>query len=83
MFKAHDGASNRSSNIKSPHFASAADELSTPPSNALSLATGKLVSVLEVTDPRYDVGGGLDLLYQIPKRLGQCEVLDLAASLIC
>ncbi|KAL7955495.1 hypothetical protein V8C34DRAFT_327222 [Trichoderma compactum] len=43
---------------------------SSPPSNAMTLATGVFVSVLEVDDPRYDITGWTVFPNEIPRRMG-------------
>ncbi|KAL7938484.1 hypothetical protein V8C35DRAFT_288200 [Trichoderma chlorosporum] len=53
---------------------------SSPPSNAITLATGAFVSVLEVDDPRYDVTGWTNFLKEIPRRMGTSDALDASAT---
>lgn len=53
---------------------------SSPPSNAMTLATGAFVSVLEVDDPRYDVTGWTVFLNEIPRRMGTSDLLDASAK---
>ncbi|KAL6820433.1 hypothetical protein J3E69DRAFT_59443 [Trichoderma sp. SZMC 28015] len=53
---------------------------SSPPSNAMTLATGAFVSVLEVDDPRYDVTGWTVFLDEIPRRMGTSDLLDASAK---
>lgn len=53
---------------------------SSPPSNAITLATGAFVAVLEVDDPRYDVTGWTVFLKDIPRRMGTNDVLDASAK---
>ncbi|KAK4077079.1 transcriptional regulator family: Fungal Specific TF [Trichoderma aggressivum f. europaeum] len=53
---------------------------SSPPSNAMTLATGAFVSVLEVDDPRYDITGWTVFLNEIPRRMGTSDPLDASAK---
>ncbi|KAL7907148.1 hypothetical protein GGI35DRAFT_455545 [Trichoderma velutinum] len=53
---------------------------SSPPSNAITLATGTFVSVLEVDDLRYDITGWTVFLKEIPRRLGTSDLLDASAK---
>ncbi|KAL6827737.1 hypothetical protein V8C40DRAFT_264912 [Trichoderma camerunense] len=53
---------------------------SSPPSNAMTLATGAFVSVLEVDDPRYDVTGWTVFLNEIPRRMSTSDLLDASAK---
>lgn len=53
---------------------------SSPPSNAITLATGAFVSVLEVDDPRYDITGWTVFLKEIPRRMGTSDLLDASAK---
>ncbi|KAK2612207.1 hypothetical protein QQS21_001783 [Conoideocrella luteorostrata] len=50
------------------------------PSSNISITVGMLVSVLEVTDPGYDVFSFGSFIKEIPKRIGHNPALDAAAS---
>ena len=49
-------------------------------SNDSSIGTGMLVSVLDVTDPRYDVFCYGPFMKDLPRRMGHSQVLDASAS---
>jgi hypothetical protein len=50
------------------------------PSSKLSITAGSLGSVLQVTDPRYDVFSFGLFMSELPQRLGHSVALDAAAS---
>ncbi|CAK7209393.1 hypothetical protein SBRCBS47491_000426 [Sporothrix bragantina] len=54
--------------------------LLSPSGNAQTAITGRLVSALEVSDPRFDLSVYGNFLKGIPRRLGSSPVLDAAAS---
>ncbi|KAK2589651.1 hypothetical protein QQS21_012666 [Conoideocrella luteorostrata] len=54
--------------------------LSRIPSNTTTITSGALVSILEVTDPRYDISCFGPFTKQLPQRLGRSPALDASAS---
>lgn len=51
-----------------------------PLSNDETVAIGAFVSVLQVTDARYDVSGNSGFMQYIPRRLGSNPLLDASAN---
>lgn len=68
------------SSVRKPSYASEPPPISTTPSNEKSLAVAATVSLLQVTDLRYDVSVYGEFLRLLPQRLGYNQALDSAAQ---